>query len=175
MDAQLGYTLHRGTSLDRALLVKFMQRTYEELYPGKTFAHLAQTVDQYFSSETPLWWAEVAPAEPSPAPSHLNQLSSSETRRRSNSAALIGCLWLGIAVDQVTGHRYSHIFLLYVAPAYRRRGVGSALMHHAEAWAKARGDQQIGLQVFQHNQPALQLYEKLGYRPQSVWMVKPIV
>ena len=53
-----GYTIYAGSSFDRALLVKFMQLTYQELFPGQDFSHLAQTVEQYFSPETPLWWVE---------------------------------------------------------------------------------------------------------------------
>jgi GNAT superfamily N-acetyltransferase len=143
-----GYRLRVGSGLDRALLVKFMQRTYQDLYPGQSFGHLARTVDQYLSPETPLWWAETEEHNP------------------------IACLWIGNAVDQVTGDRHAHIFLLYVLPEHRRQGVGSALMRHAETWAGERGDRQIGLQVFQSNQPALNLYEKLGYDVQSLWMIK---
>ncbi len=47
-------------------------------------------------------------------------------------------------------------------------------MHQAEDWAMARGDRQIGLQVFQSNQPALNLYHRLGYQTQSFWMIKPL-
>jgi ribosomal protein S18 acetylase RimI-like enzyme len=47
-------------------------------------------------------------------------------------------------------------------------------MYHAEAWAKERGDRQMGLQVFVANQPAISLYQKLGYTSQSIWMVKPL-
>ncbi|NET38328.1 MAG: GNAT family N-acetyltransferase, partial [Cyanothece sp. SIO1E1] len=54
------------------------------------------------------------------------------------------------------------------------QGIGTALMHHGEAWARARGDGKIGLQVFQSNQPGLALYQKLGYVSQSIWMVKPL-
>jgi len=146
-----GYTLRRGSGLDRALLVKFMHRTYQELYPEARLAHLAQTVDRYMSGETPLWWIE----------------SKTETTP-------IACLWLGLAIDQVSGQQYPHIFLLYVSPEHRRQGIGSALMHQAENWAKARGDCQIGLQVFQQNQPALGLYQKLGFQPQWLGMVKPL-
>lgn len=150
-----GYQLRRGTGLDRALLVKFMQHTYQELYPTQNFAHLAQTVEQYFSSETPLWWVEASDTAVKPA-------------------APVACLWMGMAIDQTTGGRYPHIFLLYVRPDHRRRGIGSALMQQVEAWAQSQGNHQIGLQVFAHNQPALKLYEKLGYQTQSLWMIKPI-
>jgi ribosomal protein S18 acetylase RimI-like enzyme len=155
-----GYELRSGSTLDRALLVKFMQRTYQELYVGQPVAHLAHTVEQYFSTDTPLWWVEPVI---NPIPQSLFQLRQP-----------IACLWLGNAIDQIQGDRHAHIFLVYVDPAHRRCGIGSALMRQAEAWAQARGDRQIGLQVFQANQPALQLYEKLGYQPQSIWMVKGI-
>jgi ribosomal protein S18 acetylase RimI-like enzyme len=81
---------------------------------------------------------------------------------------------MGNAIDQLQGDRHAHIFLLYVMPEHRRRGVGSALMRHAEDWARARGDRQIGLQVFQSNRPALNLYHRLGYQTQSLWMVKSL-
>lgn len=167
-----GYSLRRGTGLDRALLVKFMRHTYDELYPNQSLAHLAQTVEQYFCSETPLWWVEESVQE-----ADQDRPAKSLPHWNSRSDALptpVACLWLGIGIDQITGRSYPHIFLLYVSPEHRCRGIGSALMQHAEDWAKARGDYQIGLQVFQQNQPALRLYEKLGYRPQSLLMIKPL-
>ncbi|WP_347277335.1 GNAT family N-acetyltransferase [Leptolyngbya sp. FACHB-671] len=157
------YVLWSGSGLDRALLVKFMQRTYQELYPDQSFAHLARTVEQYFSKETPLWWVGQSDA-------HKPEFGTGTYAR-----SPIACLWLGNAIDQVRGDRHSHIFLLYVLPAHRRKGIGSALMHHAEEWAKERGDRQMGLQVFVANQPAISLYQKLGYTSQSVWMVKPLI
>jgi GNAT superfamily N-acetyltransferase len=64
--------------------------------------------------------------------------------------------------------------LLYVLPTYRRQGIATALIQHAEHWAKQRGDRQMGLQVFQENQAALNLYTKLGYQTCSLWMTKPL-
>lgn len=157
-----GYQMRRGTSLDRASLVRAMQQTYQELYPEAQFYHLAQTVDQYFSSETPVWWVDVAPR------AAAEQLGSPPNQ------SPVGCLWLGRAVDQVSGRGYPYIFLLYVSPAHRRRGIGSGLIRQAESWAAARGDWQLGLQVFHHNQPARQLYESLGFQPQAIAMVKPL-
>lgn len=155
-----GYVLRAGSSFDRALLLKFMQLTYQELYPGSNFAHLSQTVDHYLSPETPLWWVDLNPgieAEASPI-----------------FHAPIACLWLGSAIDQIQGDRQTYIFLLYVDPQHRRHGIGTALMQLAESWATARGDRQIGLQVFHQNQAALRLYDQLGYQPQSLWLVKPL-
>jgi ribosomal protein S18 acetylase RimI-like enzyme len=79
---------------------------------------------------------------------------------------------VGNAIDQVHGNRHAHIFILYVVPEHRRRGIGKALMQYVENWAIQRGDRQIGLQVFQSNKPALNLYNQLGYQTQSIWMVK---
>jgi ribosomal protein S18 acetylase RimI-like enzyme len=150
--------------LDRSLLVKFMQRTYAELSPGDDHSHLAETVEQYFSQATPLWWADLKRATP-------NQILPSATVKY-RAGKTVGCLWMGTAIDQASGDRHAHIFLLYVAPDHRRQGIGTALMHQAETWARSRGDRQIGLQVFQSNQPALELYRQLGYKPRSLWMVK---
>jgi ribosomal protein S18 acetylase RimI-like enzyme len=147
-----GYTLRSGSGLDRALLLQFMQRTYRELYPHNNYPHLAETVDRYLAPDTPLWWVEVSGAPHSP----------------------VGCLWLGNVVDQIRGDRHAYILLLYVQPQHRRRGIGSALLRQAEGWAIARGDRQIGLQVFCQNQAAIYLYKKMGYETQSLWMNKAL-
>lgn len=178
MSAELipGYWLRSGSGLDRAKLLKFMHRTYGELYPDRELGHLAQTVDQYFSNQTPIWWvechknsseeAEISPVLPS---QQLNPTSEVQ-----NLKSVVGCLWLGNAIDQATGSRHSHIFLLYIAPEHRRMGIGAALVIHAENWARLRGDRQIGLQVFLSNQPALNLYQKLGYQSHSISMLKSL-
>jgi RimJ/RimL family protein N-acetyltransferase len=57
---------------------------------------------------------------------------------------------------------------LMVASAYRRRGVGSALMQAAESWARRAGVSKLELHVFPHNAPAIALYEKLGYEREGV-------
>jgi ribosomal protein S18 acetylase RimI-like enzyme len=81
---------------------------------------------------------------------------------------------VGNVVDQVTGDRHGHIFMVYVNPKHRRQGIGSALLYHAESWARARGDRQITLQVFLKNETAINLYHKLGYQPYSLLMQKPL-
>ncbi|GCL41505.1 GNAT family N-acetyltransferase [Dolichospermum planctonicum] len=151
-----GYAIEQGSTVDQALLVKFMERTYQEQFPNQNFSHLTRTVEQYLSRDTPLWWV----------------YDEQETKNHHQSP--IGCLWVGNAIDQVSGDRHPHIFLLYVMPEYRHRGIGKALMNYIENWAKQRGYRQIGLQVFQTNTPALDLYHQLGYQEQSLWMVKSL-
>ena len=186
-----GYIIRRGSALDRSLLVKFMQRTYEDFFPNEDFSHLEQTVKQYFSSDTPLWWVEYssegdqadeeqARNNPCSMPNTSTSLSTSAPRpilrlrsvQVPHAQCPTACLWVGNAIDQVHGNRHAHIFILYVVPEHRRRGIGKALMRYVENWAIQRGDRQIGLQVFQSNKPALNLYNQLGYQTQSLWMVK---
>lgn len=138
-----------GSTKDKALLTEFMQQTYQEMSPQQDFSHLKQTVEQYLSHETPLWWVDI-PEQSTP----------------------VGCLWMGNAIDQITNSRYAHIFLVYVIPEYRKQGIGKKLMAQAETWAQKRGDTQIGLQVFPENIPAFSLYEQLGYQTQSLTMLK---
>ena len=157
------YQLRLGSRREQTTLVKFLQLSYQELFPTQEdFSHLGETAKKYFSRETPLWWVESADS------------AVSEGSLSSPLSQPVACLWLGNAIDQVQGDRHAHIFLLYVMPEYRRQGIGSALMRHAEDWARARGDRQLGLQVFYNNQAALSLYDKLGYQTQSLWMVKPL-
>ncbi|MDZ8183355.1 MAG: GNAT family N-acetyltransferase [Nostoc sp. ChiSLP02] len=166
-----GYFIRRGSTLDRSLLLKFMQRTYQDLFPNQDFSHLEQTVKQYFSSDTPLWWVEEDAESGRHGDAEINFPASPPPPVFASSSP-IACVWVGNAIDQVQGNRHAHIFVLYVAPEHRRRGIGTALMQYVENWAMQRGDRQIGLQVFQSNAPALNLYNQLGYQTQSLWMVK---
>jgi GNAT superfamily N-acetyltransferase len=145
------YKLVTGEAIDVAALLKFLQVTYQELYPHQqNYQHLQLTVDRYFSAETPLWFVTTP------------------------SSTKIACLWLGIAIDQVNGIRHPNVFLVYVDPAYRRQGIGKALMKYAEAWAKDRGYTQMGLQVFTANQSAIALYQQLGYQFRSISMMRDL-
>ncbi|MEB3160428.1 MAG: GNAT family N-acetyltransferase [Synechocystis sp.] len=117
------------------------------------FPHLNQTIDSYFSWRSPLWWV-------SPDGDSQELLQP------------IAGLWLGNAIDQVTGDRYGHVFMLYVDPNHRRRGIASALLNQAQQWGQQRGDQRLGLQVFTHNQGAIALYEKLGFTPRALLLEK---
>lgn len=147
-----GYRVREGSRVDRALLIKFMARTYQELFPEQEdFSHLRGTVESYLSPQTPLWWVQGEAVSP------------------------VACLWLGQGIDQVNGQRYAHIFLLYVKPEYRRQGIGSALMQRAQAWAISNNYPALGLQVFSHNQPALKLYQGLGFEARSLLLMKPII
>jgi GNAT superfamily N-acetyltransferase len=174
-----GYSLRQGSTLDKALLVKFMQRTYQEQFPDQDFSHLAHTVEQYFCRDTPLWWVY----EEVGAVGEVGEVGEKIPHQLpiTDYQSPVACLWVGNAIDQVSGDRHPHIFLLYVIPEYRRKGIGKGLMAYVENWATQKRDvsgkpsyRQIGLQVFLSNTPALNLYHQLGYQEQSLWMVKSL-
>jgi ribosomal protein S18 acetylase RimI-like enzyme len=146
------YRFWAGKCSDQKLLIKFLHQAYQELCPRAELGHLNQTVQQLWSDPVGLWFIE----------STLLELSGQP----------LGCLWLGNAIDQVSGDRYTHIFLLYVNPDHRRRGLGTALMQHAEVWAIEQGNGQIGLHVFVDNVPAHALYHQLGYSSQAIFLQK---
>jgi ribosomal protein S18 acetylase RimI-like enzyme len=52
---------------------------------------------------------------------------------------------------------------LVVKEAYRRSGLGRALMGRAERWAQARGAADVELTVYDFNEAAIAFYESLGY------------
>ena len=81
-------------------------------------------------------------------------------------------LWL-VAEDQAgtllgyvgsqTCFEDADILNVCVAPAARRQGIAEALMIELEARLAPKGAERISLEVRASNEPALRLYEKLGY------------
>jgi putative acetyltransferase len=52
---------------------------------------------------------------------------------------------------------------LMVAGPYRRRGLGTRLLHEAVAWSRTSGVVKLELHVFPWNEAALRLYESFGF------------
>ena len=153
-----GYQLQVGSPREGKLLLQFLQLTYQELFPHQQDnSHLAATVERYLSEETPLWW-----------------VVESNSLHPNSTSSKVACLWMGTAIDQIQGEPYTYIFLIYVVPEHRRKGIGSALITQAQNWAKAKGNGQIGLNVFTHNHNAMAFYESLGFQSQSLTMVKSL-
>lgn len=57
-----------------------------------------------------------------------------------------------------------HITNIAVAPQYRRRGIGEWLLRRVAVELQARNGIALTLEVRSHNQAAIALYEKLGFR-----------
>ena len=72
--------------------------------------------------------------------------------------SIIGC---GLGVKQAG---YLGIFDIVIDPDYRNNGHGERLMEALLAWGVQQGAQMAYLQVMCDNEPALRLYEKLGFQ-----------
>jgi ribosomal protein S18 acetylase RimI-like enzyme len=73
---------------------------------------------------------------------------------------------VGSVMAGYDGHR-GWIYSLAVLPEYRRRGVGSRLMRHAEEQLKLLGCPKINLQIMQGNEAVEAFYRKLGYQTEQ--------
>ena len=82
---------------------------------------------------------------------------------------IIGC---GLGVLQAG---YLGIFDIVIDPEHRGQGHGSHLMDALLAWGKGAGANVSYLQVMCNNEPALQLYKKIGFQEQyQYWYrIKP--
>jgi RimJ/RimL family protein N-acetyltransferase len=70
---------------------------------------------------------------------------------------------LSLARDVHPASRHVADLGLMVAAAYRRRGVGRALLEQAVAWADSVGVRKLELHVFPWNEPAVALYTSFGF------------
>lgn len=74
---------------------------------------------------------------------------------------------LSISRDGSTvSHHVAELGLMVVS-GERRRGIGTALVEEAISWARASGVTKLELHVFPHNEPAIALYRKLGFREEG--------
>ncbi len=69
---------------------------------------------------------------------------------------------VGTAMAGYDGHR-GWIYYVAVKLAFRRRGIGRALMTEAEQGLASMGCPKLNLQVRTHNQGVIAFYQRLGY------------
>jgi ribosomal protein S18 acetylase RimI-like enzyme len=110
------------------------------------------------------------PDGPSRSQAYLNALLADD-----NSAIFVAeCEGQTVGVVQVAlretrdipilvPRRYAHVDTLIVLQAYRRAGIGKALMGRAHRWAIDKGTDEVELNVWEFNVGALAFYEALGY------------
>jgi len=73
-----------------------------------------------------------------------------------------------------TGQTDAYVGELAVASGMERRGIATALMNAAEAWAAQRGLAFLTLHTGAANQPARGLYQRLGYHEEELLLTKAI-
>jgi ribosomal protein S18 acetylase RimI-like enzyme len=77
--------------------------------------------------------------------------------------AVLSWLKESASIPLLVPRRYVSIDNLAVLGAYRRQGIGKALIAHVHTWAREAGAQKAELSVWEFNQGAIQFYEELGY------------
>jgi GNAT superfamily N-acetyltransferase len=70
--------------------------------------------------------------------------------------------------------RYAVIENVAISQAYRRQGIGRALVERADRWALDRGATQTELNVWEFNEGARAFYDALGYKTASRKMVRDL-
>jgi ribosomal protein S18 acetylase RimI-like enzyme len=86
----------------------------------------------------------------------------------------VGFLHLQTVSDYFTGAQNCHVADVAVAPEREGRGIGSALLAHAEDWARQHRCRHLTLAVFPGNARARALYERHGFGIDLLRMAKPI-
>lgn len=84
------------------------------------------------------------------------------------NAAMMVALFDGVVCGYVcimTAADSAYVPKLCVRPAYRRRGIATALMAAAERISIAEGCEEITLEVRESNHAAIALYESMGFEP----------
>ncbi len=76
--------------------------------------------------------------------------------------------------EEVTGAARAHVADLAVKEDARRSGVGRTLMQAAEAWARGQRSPVVGLDVWSTNERAMAFYHRLGFRPESLHLIKEL-
>lgn len=83
-----------------------------------------------------------------------------------------GGLLLWTLEDYFSQQWHAHVSVIAVTQHAEGRGVGRALMEHAEQWARERGHTSLTLSVFAGNRRAQALYERVGYTVEMHRMIK---
>ena len=69
----------------------------------------------------------------------------------------------GFVIARCDQRKQGHIITLDVAPAWRRRAIGTLLMDEAEGWMLRRGGKAACLETAEDNAPAQMFYARRGY------------
>ncbi len=156
-----GYRLRVGGPGDRPLLLRGFRRAYRDLGAVEG-DHLARSLDQHLDDRSLVLAIDHDGTEAIGLTPALRQPS-------------VALLWGVPAIDQRRGDRQLQIWLLYVEPEHRRRGLARALLTSAETTAIARGFASLGLQVFGDNAPARALYDRCGFTPTALLLERRIL
>jgi len=76
--------------------------------------------------------------------------------------------------DEISAEVCGTVTLLAVSPSAQGLGIGKQLMTAAENWAKSQGYRLLHLEVFANNNNAKGFYQSMGFKPETLHMIKPL-
>ena len=85
--------------------------------------------------------------------------------------ACVGERDVGYCISTVDKENRGELDSLFIAPDYRRMGLGRQLAESAVVWLKAEGAHPIFLTVLVGNEEAVRFYETLGFFSRAIVMV----
>lgn len=86
----------------------------------------------------------------------------------------VGYVHVREGMDEVLSEPCAYIALLAVERSHEGKGIAKALIQRTEAWAADMGFKRVALDVFASNTRAAEFYERAGYRPETVRVVKKL-
>lgn len=86
----------------------------------------------------------------------------------------LGFIHVRLRKDEISSETSGTIPLLAVSPKSQGLGVGKLLISAAEKWSKAQGCRLLHLEVFANNKNATGFYQNLGFKPETLHMIKPL-
>lgn len=98
---------------------------------------------------------------------HLYSIYDKESNKR------IGIIWFKIN-ENGSSNQQMFLYDILINEKYRGKGFGTQTMEKLEEKAKELKCNKILLHVFGHNNPAISLYKKMGYKITNLMMSKEI-
>lgn len=76
-----------------------------------------------------------------------------------------------LAAKEYSKHeKYAHLGFMFVKPEHRGKGVIKQILDELKLWSLSQGTDEIRLEVYNDNTPALQAYEKAGFKRHLIEM-----
>jgi ribosomal protein S18 acetylase RimI-like enzyme len=88
--------------------------------------------------------------------------------------AFLGYLFVGESGNMMTGETYGFIYDIFVKEEFRGKGIGKMLVEKAENYCREKGYSRLSLMVSTSNQRAINLYTRMGLRPEQIYMGKEL-
>lgn len=86
----------------------------------------------------------------------------------------LGFIHVRTIKDSISGELSGTVPLLAVSPSSQGMGTGKSLIEHAQNWVKNLGCRLLHLEVFANNKKAKSFYQNLGFKAETVHMIKTI-